>query len=353
MTNWHIEGQYMETCNCAYICPCIGSNLAALPTEGDCKAAIAMKIDTGEKDGVSLDGLALVVLLYSPGAMADGNFKVGLIIDENADEAQTAALGEIVSGAAGGPMEALGPLVADGLRPGLVPHEVGIRCGYVQQPQLRGERRRERLGDCQDSGGHFREVDRREDTLHVFSLLDDARRSPRSDVQCLARDPPCLERILSPRSIGSTPWPVDRAHEAGSCGKSPQRCSACPRGGIAFDKRLAVSIATGVPDHSAAAAWRKNPGRQGGAAMGEIRERIENEMKGLRTIRDDLRVRLHLGQREVRDQWEKLERTWQHVEAKTKVLREESKESMEDVEEAARLLVDEIREGYRNLKRLV
>lgn len=113
MTNWHIEGQYMETCNCAYICPCIGSNLAALPTEGDCKAAIAMKIDTGEKDGVSLDGLALVVLLYSPGAMADGNFKVGLIIDENADEAQTAALGEIVSGAAGGPMEALGPLVGE------------------------------------------------------------------------------------------------------------------------------------------------------------------------------------------------------------------------------------------------
>ena len=87
--------------------------------------------------------------------------------------------------------------------------------------------------------------------------------------------------------------------------------------------------------------------------MGEIRERIENEMNGLRTIRDDLRVRLHLGQREVRDQWEKLERTWQHVEAKAKVLREESKESMEDVEEAARLLVDEIREGYRNLKKLV
>jgi len=87
--------------------------------------------------------------------------------------------------------------------------------------------------------------------------------------------------------------------------------------------------------------------------MGEIRERIEEEMKGLQTIRDDLRVRLHLGQAEVRDQWEKLERAWQHVEAKAKVLRDESKESMEDVEEAARLLVDEIREGYRNLKQLL
>lgn len=87
--------------------------------------------------------------------------------------------------------------------------------------------------------------------------------------------------------------------------------------------------------------------------MGELRDRVEEEMKGLQTIRDDLRVRLHLGQAEVRDQWEKLERAWQRVEAKAKVLRDESKESMEDVEEAARLLVDEIREGYRNLKQLL
>lgn len=113
MGNWHIEGQYMETCNCAFICPCIGSNLAAQPTEGDCKAAVAMKIDKGEKDGVSLDGLAFVVLIYSPGAMADGNMTVGLIVDENADDAQTEAIGEITSGGIGGPMAALAPLVGE------------------------------------------------------------------------------------------------------------------------------------------------------------------------------------------------------------------------------------------------
>jgi len=113
MANWHIEGQYMETCNCAFICPCITSNLAAVPTEGNCKAAIAMKIEKGEKDGVGLDGLSLVVLLYSPGAMAEGDFKVGLIIDESADDAQKVELGEIVSGAAGGPMAALAPLVGE------------------------------------------------------------------------------------------------------------------------------------------------------------------------------------------------------------------------------------------------
>jgi hypothetical protein len=103
----------METCNCAFICPCIGSNLTAQPTEGDCKAAVAMKIDKGEKDGVSLDGLAFIVLIYAPGAMADGNMTVGLIVDENADDAQTEAIGEITSGGIGGPMAALAPLVGE------------------------------------------------------------------------------------------------------------------------------------------------------------------------------------------------------------------------------------------------
>ncbi|HSQ80611.1 MAG TPA: DUF1326 domain-containing protein [Casimicrobiaceae bacterium] len=111
MANWRIEGQYMETCNCDYLCPCTPSHLAARPTEGDCKAALAMRIDKGEKDGVKLDGLSFVVVLHSPGAMADGNMTIGLIVDERASAAQTDAIAAIATGAAGGPMAALGPLV--------------------------------------------------------------------------------------------------------------------------------------------------------------------------------------------------------------------------------------------------
>src|SRR5262249_54566523 len=69
----NIQGQYMETCSCNFICPCIGTNLAGRPTEGDCKVAIAMKIDKGQKDGVKLDGLAFIVLMRSPGPMGEGN----------------------------------------------------------------------------------------------------------------------------------------------------------------------------------------------------------------------------------------------------------------------------------------
>lgn len=113
MAGWHIEGQYMETCNCSFICPCIGTNLAALPTEGDCKAAITLNIDKGEKDGIKLDGIAFIVLMYAPGAMGDGNMKVGLIIDENANDDQVEAISAIATGAEGGPMAALAPLVSE------------------------------------------------------------------------------------------------------------------------------------------------------------------------------------------------------------------------------------------------
>lgn len=111
MAGWRIEGQYMETCNCSFLCPCITSNLTAAPTEGDCKAAIAMRIDKGQKDGVRLDGLSFIVLLHSPKAMIEGNIAVGLIIDERANEKQVEAVTAIATGAAGGPMAALGPLV--------------------------------------------------------------------------------------------------------------------------------------------------------------------------------------------------------------------------------------------------
>lgn len=111
MSSWKISGQYMETCNCTLLCPCITSNLTARPTDGDCKAAIAMRIDQGAKGSVSLDGLSFIVLLHSPGPMSDGAITVGLVVDSAATDEQAEAIAAIATGSAGGPMAALGPLV--------------------------------------------------------------------------------------------------------------------------------------------------------------------------------------------------------------------------------------------------
>ena len=113
MSTWNIVGDYAETCNCNMLCPCISSNMEAVPTENDCKAAIAMRINKGAKDGVKLDGLSFVVMLYSPGPMIQGNLKVGLIVDEKASDAQLEAIKAIATGEAGGPMAALAPLVGE------------------------------------------------------------------------------------------------------------------------------------------------------------------------------------------------------------------------------------------------
>jgi len=111
MASWHISGQYMETCNCTLLCPCITSNLAGLPTEGECKAAVALRIDKGAKDGVQLDGVSFIVMMHSPGAMSAGNMTVGLVIDERASDQQVEAISAIATGSVGGPMAALAPLV--------------------------------------------------------------------------------------------------------------------------------------------------------------------------------------------------------------------------------------------------
>lgn len=140
MTTWNISGEYMETCNCTFLCPCITSNLAGRPTEGDCKAAVAMRIDKGLKDGVTLDGLSFIVMMHSPGAMGDGNITVGLIVDERASDDQVEAISAIATGSAGGPMAALGPLV-------------GRIAGVERRPiefEIDGLRRSVRAGDLID-----------------------------------------------------------------------------------------------------------------------------------------------------------------------------------------------------------
>ncbi|MFL9921199.1 DUF1326 domain-containing protein [Paraburkholderia fungorum] len=108
---WKISGQYYETCSCDFVCPCLPGQMAVSPSKGSCTFAMAFQIDRGQHEAVSLDGLGFIVLGLTPEAMAKGNWSVGLIVDERASTEQRDAIAAITSGAAGGPMAALSPLV--------------------------------------------------------------------------------------------------------------------------------------------------------------------------------------------------------------------------------------------------
>jgi hypothetical protein len=72
---------------------------------------MAFEVGHGTYGAVSLDGLGFIVLGYTPGAMAKGDWSVGLIADERASSEQRDAITAIVSGTAGGPMAALSGLI--------------------------------------------------------------------------------------------------------------------------------------------------------------------------------------------------------------------------------------------------
>lgn len=92
---WRVRGREFANCNCAYGCPC---QFNALPTYGDCRAAIGYQIDEGHFGDVRLDGLRAAALVSWPGAVHEGNGTMLIIIDERADARQREALLKIMTG---------------------------------------------------------------------------------------------------------------------------------------------------------------------------------------------------------------------------------------------------------------
>ena len=109
--SWTLSGQYYETCNCDFVCPCILQQMSAAPSKGPCLFAMAFQIEQGAYGTIPLDGLGFIVLGQTPEAMITGDWSVGVIVDERATAEQRDAIVSIVSGAAGGPMAALSGLV--------------------------------------------------------------------------------------------------------------------------------------------------------------------------------------------------------------------------------------------------
>jgi hypothetical protein len=115
-TSWHLKGEYFENCNCDIVCPCLFSSLQPMtstPTQGACEVAFGFHVDSGRFGEVPLDGLKVALIARTPGAMADGNWQVALYVDDQADDEQNGALTAIFTGAAGGVMASLAPLIGE------------------------------------------------------------------------------------------------------------------------------------------------------------------------------------------------------------------------------------------------
>ena len=120
---WQIAGTYFETCSCEVVCPCTAS--LALGADYDrCKVTLVFHVTDGDVEGTDVSGLTVAAVADTPKVMSDGNWRLGVFIDDSASDQQAEKLGAVFSGQLGGPMEALGPLVSENLGVERAPIEV-------------------------------------------------------------------------------------------------------------------------------------------------------------------------------------------------------------------------------------
>jgi hypothetical protein len=110
---WNLEGMFYENCSCDAICPCTWSNLAHRATRDYCRFALAFQVESGDIEGVDVSGRSFVLIGDTPADMAQGNWRLGVFVDDGASSEQVGKLGQVISGALGGPPAALGPLLGE------------------------------------------------------------------------------------------------------------------------------------------------------------------------------------------------------------------------------------------------
>ncbi|TMK70359.1 MAG: DUF1326 domain-containing protein [Actinobacteria bacterium] len=136
---WNLKGSYVETCSCDLICPC-NATFDHGATYDYCRVTLVFDIREGEVEGTDIGGLKVVVVADTPKVMTDGNWRMGMFIDERATDEQADKLAQVFGGQLGGPMGALVPLVGEVL---------GVERAAIEV-QDDGVNHRVRVGDAID-----------------------------------------------------------------------------------------------------------------------------------------------------------------------------------------------------------
>ncbi len=109
---WNLTGSYSETCSCELMCPC-NLSLDHGATYDFCRATLAFNLRQGTVEGTDVAGRKVVLIADTPKVMTEGNWRVGVFIDNDATDAQFDALVQVFSGQLGGPMAGLAPLIGE------------------------------------------------------------------------------------------------------------------------------------------------------------------------------------------------------------------------------------------------
>ena len=109
---WALKGSYVETCSCELMCPC-NLSFAHGATYDFCRVTLVFNIREGAADDTDLAGCKAVLIADTPKVMTEGNWRVGVFVNDDATDAQFDKLVQVFSGQLGGPMAGLAPLIGE------------------------------------------------------------------------------------------------------------------------------------------------------------------------------------------------------------------------------------------------
>jgi uncharacterized protein YbjT (DUF2867 family) len=109
---WNLKGSYVETCSCELMCPC-NLSFDHGATYDFCRVTLVFNIQEGEVEGTDISGRKVALIADTPKVMTEGNWRLGVFIDDAASDEQFEKLVQVFSGQLGGPMAALTPLVGE------------------------------------------------------------------------------------------------------------------------------------------------------------------------------------------------------------------------------------------------
>jgi hypothetical protein len=111
------------------MCPC-NLSFDHGATYDYCRATLVFHVREGEIERTDVSGRKLALIVDTPKVMTEGNWRLGMFVDEDATDEQMEKLSAVFGGRMGGPMEALAPLVGEVLGVERAPIEIvedGVR----------------------------------------------------------------------------------------------------------------------------------------------------------------------------------------------------------------------------------
>jgi hypothetical protein len=78
-----------------------------------CRVTLVFNIKDGTVEGTDISGCRTALIADTPKVMTDGNWRVGVFVDDKATDAQFDKLVQVFSGQLGGPMAGLAPLIGE------------------------------------------------------------------------------------------------------------------------------------------------------------------------------------------------------------------------------------------------